>query len=152
MTHWKKRACRSVLNPCSFEGCRSCLLPLPSCLSVHITQAASSQPLPTCLAGPEYTKGQRVSENEHVLLWDCVALPGCHRSAGRNSSLPSQEPRAGWQKGGLPGWPLGRGLPAAQPAPLLGLAPLSPVLFPHVHLPVRSRAVTCGSKGGAHHR
>lgn len=81
-----------------------------------------------------------------------MALPGCPRSAGRNSSLQTQEePGADGEEGGLPGGPLGRGLPA-QPVPLLGLGPLPPVLFPHVCLLIWPRVFTCGSKGGADHR
>lgn len=151
MTHQEVRARVSVLNPCSSESCRHSFLPLPPCLSVHINQAASSQPLPTRLTGREHTKVQGVSENEH-LLWDNVAVAGCHRSAGRNSSLQIQEePRAGGEKGGLPGGPLGRGLPA-QPVSLLGLDLLRPVLFPPVYLLTWPGVFTCGSKGGADHR
>lgn len=67
MTHQEIHACVSVLNPCSSEACRGSFLPLPPCLSVHISQAASSQALPTCLSGPEHTEVQGVSENEHLL-------------------------------------------------------------------------------------
>ena len=81
-----------------------------------------------------------------------MALPDCHRSAGRNNFLQTQEePRAGGEKGGLPGGPLGRGLPA-QAVPLLGLDPLLPVMFPRIYLLFWPRVVTCGSKGGADHR
>lgn len=65
--------------------------------------------------------------------------------------MQTEEPRAGGEKGGLLGGPVGRGLPA-QPVPLLGLASLLPVMLPHVYLLIRPRAVTCGSKGGADHR
>lgn len=81
-----------------------------------------------------------------------MALPGCHRSAGRSSALQAQEePRAGGSKGGLPGGPLGRGLPA-RPIRLLGVDPLLPVMLSSVHLLIWPRVVTCGPKGGADHR
>lgn len=81
-----------------------------------------------------------------------MALPDCHRSAGRNNSLQTQdEPRADGEKGGLPGGPLGRRLPD-QPVPLLGLGSLLPVVFHHVYLLFWPRVVTCGSKGGADNR
>lgn len=81
-----------------------------------------------------------------------MALPGCHGSTGRTSSLQTlEESRAGGEKDRLPDGLLGRGLPA-QLVPLLGLDFLLSVMFPHVYLLIWSRVVTCGSKGGANHR
>lgn len=48
--------CMSMINPGSFKMCQGFLSPLPSWLSVHITQAASSQLFSTC---PEREKVQR---------------------------------------------------------------------------------------------
>lgn len=80
-----------------------------------------------------------------------MALPGCHGSPGRTSSLQTQESRTGGEEDGLSGGPLGRGLPV-KPVSLLEFDPVLPVMLPPIYLLIWSRVVTCGPKGCANHR
>lgn len=77
-----------------------------------------------------------------------MALLGCHGSAGGHASLQIQEPGAAAQPGAVPCCPLGRCLSAPPVLPLQP-APLVAVLLLPVYVVIRSRIVTCGSKGRA---
>ncbi|XP_030875376.1 estradiol 17-beta-dehydrogenase 2 [Leptonychotes weddellii] len=66
----------SVLNPCSSEVCQSHFLPLPSCLSVHITQAAAPSLCPLVslvLSTQRCSTSLRMSTFSET-AWLCLAV------------------------------------------------------------------------------